>query len=285
VEELARIQTRLASLEELDGLVGALRSMAAARAREAQEAFPGTRAYAAIVARAIAEVMPMAGGPILAGGAGGRVLLVVTSENGFVGGFNSRLIEHAAGLLQAGEALVVVGRRGQVAAVERNLSPDLCLAMTSRMTGVSALARRIAARLSETRGVRLVFAGYRPGAAFEIESRQVLPLEEGAGQAAGAAAPPLLHLPPEALLAELSGEYLFAALADALMESLASENGARLRTMDAASRNIGEKLERLRRDERVARQDKTTSDMLDVVTGAEAIGQKPPGRALGPEPR
>ena len=64
---------------------------------------------------------------------------------------------------------------------------------------------------------------------------------------------------------------LFAEVADALMDSLASENAARLRTMDAASRNIDGKLERLQRDAHVARQEEMTADMLDVVTGAEAI--------------
>jgi F-type H+-transporting ATPase subunit gamma len=271
VEELARIQSRLHSLEELDSLVGALRSMAASRAREAQEAFAGTRAYAAIVARAIAEVAPLARDWPADSRPSARILLVVTSENGFVGGFNNRLIDRALGLRRPGERLVLVGRRGQVAAAERDVTPDLCFAMASRMGGVAALARRIAAQLSDVTGARLVFAGYRPGAAFEIETRQVLPLEARPGAGDRPPAAPLHHLPPEALLAELAGEYLFAAIADALMQSLASENGARLRTMDAASRNIGTKLERLQRDERVARQEKTTSDMLDVVTGAEAV--------------
>jgi F-type H+-transporting ATPase subunit gamma len=69
----------------------------------------------------------------------------------------------------------------------------------------------------------------------------------------------------------LSSEYLFAEVADALMDSLASENAARLRTMSGASRNIDEKLDRLHRNEHVARQEEMTADMLEIVTGAEAI--------------
>jgi F-type H+-transporting ATPase subunit gamma len=274
MEQLARIEARLNSLQELDELVGALRSMAASRAREAQEAFEGTRAYTAIVERAIAEVAPLAA-PRSGRAEGrspedGRVLLVITSENGFVGGFNNRLIDHALGARETGEPLAIVGRRGQIAATERHVAPDLTFPMTSRAQGVTALARRIAARLSDATTVRVVFARYRSGASFDLETRQVLPL--GAVSTPGAAAlPPLHHLPPDVLLAELGSEYLFAEIAHALMESLASENGARLRTMDAATHNIDDKLEKLRRDERVARQAQTTSDMLDVVTGAEAV--------------
>ena len=68
-------------------------------------------------------------------------------------------------------------------------------------------------------------------------------------------------------------EYLFAEIAHSLMESFASENSARLAAMDSASRNIDDKLEVLERDARVAWQEETTSDMLDVVTGAEAVNR------------
>ena len=62
-----------------------------------------------------------------------------------------------------------------------------------------------------------------------------------------------------------------AEIAIALMESPASENTARFRTMDVASRNFDDRLKKLTVEERAARQEETTSDMLDVVTGAEAL--------------
>ncbi len=85
--------------------------------------------------------------------------------------------------------------------------------------------------------------------------------------------PPVLQLPPARLLASLMREYLFAEIAHTLMESLASENAARFGAMDSASRNIDDKLELLQRDARIAWQEETTSDMLDVVTGAEAVNE------------
>ncbi|MDK3019944.1 F0F1 ATP synthase subunit gamma [Pseudodonghicola flavimaris] len=272
MEELSRIQARLESLGDLDELVGALRSMAASRAREAQEAFAGTRAYCDIVERAISEIAPLVRDlPDRDGGE--RILLVLTSENGFVGGFNTRLIDRMATERRAGERLIIVGRRGRVTAQEHRIAPDHAFAMSTHVDGVTSLARRIAARLSQVAEARILFAEHRPGAAFDIVVEQVLPIGAATLESLGAppASPPLHQLPAEELMQQLSGEYLFAKIAHGIMESIASENNARLTTMDAASRNIARKLELLQRDERAARQEKTTTDMIEVVTGAQAV--------------
>ncbi|MGC9420361.1 MAG: F0F1 ATP synthase subunit gamma, partial [Rhodovulum sp.] len=170
--------------------------------------------------------------------------------------------------------LILVGRRGEVTAAERGVTADAAFAMTSRVKGVTALARRIAVRLADAVSARIVFARYTTGAGFAPTLRPVLPLRRAPAAGAPPAMPPITHLPPQALLADLSVEYLFAEIADALMESLASENAARMRTMDAASRNIDDRLETLLRDQRIAGQEKTTADMLDVVTGAEAVNNR-----------
>ncbi|EPX84962.1 F0F1 ATP synthase subunit gamma [Salipiger mucosus] len=270
MEQLTRIEARLDSLGELSELTGALRSVAAARLREAQAALTGTRDYCAIVDRAIAEISPLAGA--------GRterkapaVLLAIGSEHGFVGGFNRRVVERALGERRPDERLVLVGRRAQIAAAERGIATGDDFPMTSREEGVTPLARRMARRLETAASARLVYAHASGGAGYEIALRQVLPLPKVAEDAAVRAQPPLHHLPPDELLDGLASEYLFAETAHALMESLAAENAARLQTMDAASRNIDKRLETLRRQARAARQEQTTADMLDVVTGAEAV--------------
>lgn len=273
MEDVARIEARLESMAELSELVGALRSMAASRAREAQEASLGTKHYAAIVEKAIRELAPLDGA---SGGAGTAppVLLVVASENGFVGGFNARLIDASLAARRPGERLVVIGRRGQVVAAERDVDPEEVIGMSSRRDGVTPLARRLALRIAGAASVRIVSARWQNGANHRIEMRSVLPIDLLPGDPNSRYDAPLHHLPAGELLDGLAQEYLFAEIADALMESLASENAARLRTMDAASRNIDDRLERLGRERRAARQEQTTSDMLDVVTGAEAVNYR-----------
>lgn len=209
--ELSRIKARLESLQELGELVGALRSMAASRARDAQEALTGTRNYRAVVERAIAEVLPLVrpdgqGGDL--NGTQDRHLLVVTSENGFVGGFNTRIIDHALGLKETDETLVIIGQRGQAVAAEEGISGARSLSMTSRIQGVTPLARRIVRTLGQSASARIVFARQQKGAGFDVSSKRILPLGQVATDADRA--PPVLHLPPARLMADLAREYLFA---------------------------------------------------------------------------
>jgi len=272
MEQLSRIEARLESLGELGDLVGALRSMAASRVREAQDALDGTRAFRAVVDRAIGEIYPLAAWPQTPdaqAGQGAGVLLLIASQNGYVGGFNERLADAAIAELRPEERLIVVGRRGEIALSEREVTLDRAYTMTSRAAGVTQLARRISLRLAELSSARILHAHHEGGAEYEVQLRRVLPLSRETVSAGGAA--PLHHLPARRLMEALASEFLFAEVANALMDSLASENAARLRTMDAASRNIDDRLERLRRDAHVARQEEMTADMLDVVTGAEAI--------------
>ncbi|WP_343079950.1 F0F1 ATP synthase subunit gamma [Ostreiculturibacter nitratireducens] len=272
MEQLPKIEARIESLGELDDLVGALRSMSASHARAAQAAFQATRSYCRIIERAIGSLAAMANGAAVSGGAeNDRVLIAVGSEHGFVGGFNQQLIDRVRSEMEEGEALIVVGRRGEARAREVGLAVERSFPMTSNVAGITPLARRISARLTEASSARIAFARYRHGAAYDVTIKRVLPLKRSLTGSAAKDAAPLHHLPLARLMQGLASEYLFAEVADALVESLASENAARLRTMEAASRNIEDKLDKLRRDERAVRQEEITSDLLDVVTGVAAV--------------
>lgn len=267
--EIARIESQLESLGQLGELVGALRAMAASRLRDAQTALTGTESFRATVARAISSLsVPTQDATDLE--CGTAVLVAITSENGFVGGFNNAIVERVREVKAPGETVVLVGRRGQILAGEMHLAYDLGMPMTSRPEGVTRLARRIAGRLAKVTRARIVFARHQRNGAFQVCVRRALPVVPalpGKDVAQG----PLHHLRTEDLLERLSSEYLFAEIAHACMESLVSENGARLMTMDSASRNIDERFEKLRRKERMARQEQTTADMLDVIVGSEAV--------------
>lgn len=266
--ELARIEARLESVGQLGELVGALRSIAASRVREAQEALAGTKAFCDTVDRAIASINPADSPPRQEKGK--AVLLAITSENGFVGGFNTRIMDRLQDARETDAALLLVGRRGQILAMERDLDIDIAMPMTSRAKGVTPLARQIAAKLAGVTRAGIIYAQHQKSGTFAVAYRQVLPLAPKAMPDI-AAQQPLYHLPAARLLAQLASEYLFAEIAQALMQSIVSENNARLMTMDAASRNIDERLEKLHRQERMARQDQTTADMLDVIVGSEAV--------------
>ncbi len=92
--------------------------------------------------------------------------------------------------------------------------------------------------------------------------------------------PPLHHLAAQPLLEALAGEFVLAELTRMAMESLAAENAARLYAMSAARDNVERKLAQLHQDEHRARQEEVTTELLDVVTGAEALRHQGPSRRL-----
>ncbi len=83
--------------------------------------------------------------------------------------------------------------------------------------------------------------------------------------------PPLHNLTPVALHDRLMAEYVFALLTEAAVESIASENAARLAAMESAHDNVSKKLEQLHQNARQARQSEITTELLELVTGALAL--------------
>jgi F-type H+-transporting ATPase subunit gamma len=275
MEQLPRLQARISSLAELRDLIRALRALAATHVQEAQGALPGIRRYVDVVEDAIAEgaaLLEAADGLAApAGPSDASVLIVVCSEHGFVGAFNERLLDRAEAERKAGQALLVIGRRGAILAAERGLDVERSFSMATHVGGVLGVTRRVAERLAVVSTADVLFAGYRRGGEFEPEARSILPLDPALLARSERRSPPLHHLAPDTLLQRLASEYLFGEITHAVMESLASENGARLRAMETADHNIGDKLDELRRKEHALRQEAITSELLDVVTGSEAI--------------
>jgi F-type H+-transporting ATPase subunit gamma len=126
--------------------------------------------------------------------------------------------------------------------------------------------------------VLLVLQRARSPASCEPTAWPLLPLDPGWFQAAGArpwrsVSRPLLLEPEFSLFAAILREQLHVILFRAVVESLASENGARLRAMHSAQQHIEERLDELHAGFRKQRQDAITAELLDIVAGFEALGQ------------
>jgi F-type H+-transporting ATPase subunit gamma len=294
MERLSEIRARIKNLGDLADVVGAMRSLAAVRVQQARGALPAIRKYTEVVEGALAEAFalgPPAGGPsppapaeaLHDGAASGSAAIVFSSEQGFVGAFNEHVLERAAAQLSApGDLLFVVGARGAALAAERRLAVAWTAPMTTHGGGLAEVARRVSQEVyrragrGELRRVTLVYARSSGGAASEVVVSSLLPFDPTPYQAANAgegdALPPLTNLAPRELVDHLVDELVLAELMRAATESFASENGARLATMEAAHASIDEKLDDLSQDERRRRQDEITTELLDIVTGAEAVG-------------
>jgi F-type H+-transporting ATPase subunit gamma len=276
---LAEIQGHIASMSELLDIVGAMRSLAGMRVQEAQRALPGIRGYAESMAEAIGSALLLvpAPEPEPPPHRTRRALVLCAAEHGFVGGFNERLVTAAEAALGPRDALFVLGSRGAALLLERKRRPSWARPAATRLAGAPDAVRRLAAALysriarGEISRVEVIFSRYRPGSAPTIEQRLLLPLDLAALAPKQPRQPPIHNLEPRALLEKLISEYVFALLTEAAVESIASENAARFAAMESAHDNVAKKLEQLQQGAREARQTEVTTELLDIVTGAEAL--------------
>ena len=276
--QFADIQNHIASMDELLDIVGAMRSLAGMRVQEAHNALPGIRRYADSMAAAIGAALLLVPQPRPEAGTKRvcRALILCAAEHGFVGTFNERLLDVADSALRSSDVLFVLGSRGAALAAERGRQVSWTRPMATRLAGVpdliNCLARELYGRVtrSEISHVEVMFGRYRRGAPSAIERRLVLPLDTSALATAQPRQAPLHNLEPQLLFEELMPEYVFALLTEAAVESIASENAARLMAMESAHDNVTRKLSQLRQSAHQARQAEITSELLDLIVGAEA---------------
>jgi F-type H+-transporting ATPase subunit gamma len=276
-ERLSDVVQRIRSVRQLSSVIGAMRGIAAARAREARERLEGVRAYAATVGAAIGQALALTDDGALASparraGQGGRLVIALCAEQGFAGVFNRRVLDVAERLVKEGgrtTELMLLGGRGLVAADERSLAVGWSAAMVAHVDEVGALADRVTAQLYARIGsgrvarVNLVQATPSPGE-IEVVDRTLAPFDFARFPSAANAAPPMVSLPPQVLLARLAEEYVFAELCEALTLSLAAENEARMRAMSAAKTNVAKMLDELVARSRQLRQEEITNEIIEL---------------------
>jgi F-type H+-transporting ATPase subunit gamma len=284
VAQEREIATRITALNELLEIVAAIRAMAASQMQQALTSLEAIRRYAEQIRGALFEaatLLPPPGVTEAAARPNKSALVVFCAEHGLCGGFNEhplraaeRAAEHAAG---GGLALIVVGTRGAQICRERGLSPDLVLPMATHCAGVTAAARRVAAELyrmfSERRiaGVEVIYTQHAGGQPAHLEQRRLLPLEMPVVQETSTNLPPIINLRPRRLFDDIVGEYFFATLENAAMQSFFSENSTRFRAMEAAHQHIDDKSSDLTKLMQRLRQELVTNEILELISGSAAL--------------
>jgi F-type H+-transporting ATPase subunit gamma len=277
------IATRIASLKELREIVAAIRAMAASQMQQALRSLVAIRGYSEQIRGALSEAATLL--PSVAATAAGAwrnkfALVVFCAEHGLCGGFNEhplRVAEAATAASDHGLMLIVVGSRGAQICRERGLSPERVLPMATHCAGVTGAARRVAAELyrmfSERRiaGVEVVFTQHAGAQLPRVERQRLLPLEVPIMQKASTQMPPIINLQPQRLFDDIVGEYFFATLENAAMQSFFSENSTRFRTMEAAHQNIRNKSGELTKLMQRLRQESVTTEILDLIGGSAAL--------------
>ncbi|OUL95653.1 F0F1 ATP synthase subunit gamma [Paraburkholderia hospita] len=287
--KLGEIESRTATARQLESVVGAMRGIAAARERDAQEKLAGIRSAAATVGEAIGMVLaatPSVPATGLVSERGiARILIVLCTEQGFVGGYNERLLDRIEHLrAEVPSEIFMVGTRGAMLAEERGLKCDWSAPMAAHADDVMRVAGRITdavyARFNDRVPSEVWGVHAMPGSGLQdrIMARRLVPFDFARFRMSSRMQPPLLTLPLDKLLAGLVERYMYIELCESLMQSFAAENAARVAAMLAASDHVKKKLEVLTRDYRIVRQDEITSEIVELATSAAPVEADPPGR-------
>ena len=283
--KLGEVESRIGTVHQLEAVITAMRGRAAARSREARSRLDGIRAYAAAISGAIGQALALVPEPDpqprKSRSPQAHVVILLSSEQGFAGTFNERVLDAAEQHLKAnGSELLIVGDRGAMVAAERGLVFAWSASMVAHAEEVPRLAGRITdalySRLEQDQVARVtvIHAVPAPSASVEIVERTLLPFDFARFKVTPRSIPPITTLPVEQLIADLAEEYVYAQLCEEVMLSFAAENEARMVAMIAARNNVARKLDELVANFRRLRQEEITGEIIELSAGSMPSGAK-----------
>jgi F-type H+-transporting ATPase subunit gamma len=299
------VQNRIASVKNIRQITRAMEMVAAARLRRAEQRIDQLRPYAQALRRMTRQVAESLGDtlprvPILEEReqTSSAAILLVTGDRGLAGSFNTQIIRAGSQLRREFEdegtktTFSVVGRRGASSLTFRGEPVDKSYVGFTDRPGF-ANAREIAGDLvasyidGDVDRVEVIYNRYVSPLTQYVRRQTLLPIQQaevyGAGipdqeedtsELAAAHRRSLWVFEPEAeeLVAALIPEYVNVSLFRGLLESTASEHGSRMTAMRSAAENAGDMIEDLTLEMNRVRQSEITQEILEVVSGAEALG-------------
>ena len=285
---LIDLRRRIRAVKNTEKITKAMKTVSASKLRRAQERIMGARPFAREMQRVLYGLLTgidVVAHPLLAppdpGSSASALLVVITADKGLCGGFNSALLRRATAYVQDADnevALALVGRKGRdffrrrkmdVRYEEVNIFNDL------QYSHAQAVAEMAIQQFTgnQVSSVHLLYNEFKSVIQQDVVVEQLLPIP---------------RLTPSEDETEVLVEYLFEPSSDqifqtllpqhvevqifrALLESAAAEHAARMTAMDAATRNAGEMIDSLTLHMNKVRQATITSELIEVVSGAQAL--------------
>ena len=297
---LKDLRVRIASVKSTQRITSAMKMVAAAKLRRAQEQAVAARPFAERMERMLASVAASAAAgasaPKLLAGTGDdaiHLLVLMFTDRGLCGAFNGSIAREARLRIRALESagktvrLLVVGRKG-AAILRRDYATLIVdtLEETARPAPVYETAAAIGDRLAamfadgEFDVCTVIYNRFVSALTQDVTAQQLVPfaLPEAAGdededEAAAGAGGAIYEYEPseEAILADLLPRNLAVQIFRAMLESFASEQGARMTAMDNATRNAGDMIDHLTLTYNRSRQAQITKELIEIISGAEAL--------------
>ena len=287
---LKDLKNRIASVKSTRKITKAMQMVAAAKLRRAQDAAEQARPYTdrfnAVLSGLAASVGGSDSAPRLLSGTGSdkvHLLVVMTAERGLCGGFNSSIVKlartRAAELIAAGKTvkILTVGKKGREQ-LRRDWAShfvahvDLSAVRKLGYTNAQDIARDLLGRFDagEFDVATIFFSRFQSVISQIPTAQQIIPAKFEQAEASAAT---LYDYEPseEAILADLLPRGVATQIFAALLENAASEQGARMSAMDNATRNAGDMIDRLTIEFNRSRQAVITNELIEIISGAEAL--------------
>ncbi len=288
---LKALKIRIGSVKSTQKITKAMKMVAAAKLRRAQEAAVAGRPYAerleAVMASLAAKVTVSESSPKLLAGTGKdqvHLIIVATSERGLAGAFNSNIVRaarrKAEELTAEGKTVnfYIMGKKGRVL---RRFYPSQIVhdfemghIKAVKFADARAVADDIIARYEagEFDIAHLFYARFQSALVQEPVGRQIIPVAIDTSRAKSTSLAAVDYEPDEeSILAELLPRNVAIQLFRALLENAASEQGSRMTAMDNATRNAGDMIQRLTIQYNRTRQAAITTELVEIISGAEAL--------------
>lgn len=294
---LQDLRRRVRSVRNMQKITRSYKMVSAAKLRRAQERVVAARPYANTMMRVLARLAARAGDyrhPLLEQrGDEHYVLALVTADRGLCGAFNTNLIKAAQRFMKDNKdkrvELVTIGRKGRdffrrrpVDMVREYINITARTVDHEEAAGIARdLMDMYTAEESTVDRVYIIYNEFKSVLSQRVTLKQLLPI--GAEDLAGAETAPahpaasetqidyIYEQPPAEIFGRLLPRYVETQVFYSLLESVASEHGARMTAMDAASKNAGELIESLTLTMNRARQASITREIIEVVSGAQAL--------------
>jgi F-type H+-transporting ATPase subunit gamma len=281
---LIDIRRRIRSVRNTQQITNAMKMVSAAKLRRAQDRVIAARPYGAMLQRVLSNVAAaaagndgIAGSPLLRARPERRIqIILLTSDRGLAGAFNSNLIKAAQKFIadhrDAQIELELLGRKGRDFFRRRNAvvsGEHIGLFNRPAYADAAEIASKVTGRIvnDEVDAVYLIYNEFKSVLAQNLTVQRILPVEAPPGEPVDY----IFEEPVEQLMASLLPKYVAIQIFTAMLETAAAEHAARMTAMDAATSNASEVIDDLTLFMNRVRQASITREIIEVVSGASAL--------------
>jgi F-type H+-transporting ATPase subunit gamma len=288
--QLKEVRNRIKSVQSTQQITKAMKMVSAAKLRRAQDAIVQMRPYARKLQEMLSNIVSNSEGEVGMALAAERpvekiLFIVITSDRGLAGAFNANVIKltkaaiaerYSTQYKKGNVTIWNIGKKGYEHFLKNNYQvsdtyKDIFLNLRFENVQPASKAAMKAFEERQFDVVEIVYAQFKNAATQKFEVERFLPIPKVEKKAGAAKADFIYDPSKEALVAELMPKILNTQLFKAVLDSNASEHGARMTAMDKASENANEMLRSLKISYNRARQAAITTELTEIVSGAAAL--------------